>query len=110
MSVIVKGISKPNKCDNGYRRCIFLDDYDDCKLQDCNEFWSFDEMYKRCPLTEIQEGVRLIDANELKKKVLKWMPPDPCGIEEKEFPFETDICVSMIMEIDEAETVIEKED
>ena len=39
--------------------------------------------------------MRLIDADELIKKVKKWLPPDPCGKEEKEFPFETDICVSM---------------
>lgn len=48
---------------------------------------------------------RLIDADELKKCVLKWLPQDPCGREEKEFPFETDICVSMLMEIDEQPTI-----
>lgn len=48
---------------------------------------------------------RLIDADELKKCVLKWLPQDPCGKEEKEFPFETDICVSMLMEIDEQPTI-----
>lgn len=51
--------------------------------------------------------MRLIDADELKEKVKKWLPSDPCGKEEKEFPFETDICVSMLMEIDEAPTVVE---
>ena len=50
--------------------------------------------------------MRLIDADELKRNVLKWMPSDPCGREEKEFPFEIDICVSMIMEIDEAPTIV----
>lgn len=49
--------------------------------------------------------MRLIDADELKKCVLKWLPQDPCGREEKEFPFETDICVSMLMEIDEQPTI-----
>lgn len=49
--------------------------------------------------------MRPIDADELRKNVLKWMPSDPCGKEEKEFPFETDICVSMIMEIDETPTI-----
>mgnify|MGYP006967134140 CR=1 FL=1 len=48
--------------------------------------------------------MRLIDADELKKCVLKWLPQDPCGREEKEMPFETDICVSMLMEIDEQPT------
>lgn len=50
--------------------------------------------------------MRLIDADELRKNVLKWMPSDSCGKEEKEFPFETDICVSMIMEIDETPTIV----
>ena len=58
-----------------------------------------------CPLVEIPKGAKLIDAKELKNKVLKWLPPDPCGIEEKEYPFETDICVSMLMEIDDAPTI-----
>lgn len=49
--------------------------------------------------------MRLIDADALKKCVLKWVPQDPCGKEEKEFPFETDICVSMLMEIDEQPTI-----
>lgn len=49
--------------------------------------------------------MRLIDADELKKCVLKWLPQDPCGREEKEIPFETDICVSMLMEIDEQPTI-----
>ena len=49
--------------------------------------------------------MRLIDADELKKCVLRWLPQDPCGKEEKEMPFETDICVSMLMEIDEQPTI-----
>ena len=53
--------------------------------------------------------MRLIDADELRKNVLKWMPSDPCGKEEKEFPFETDICVSMIMEIDETPTIVSEQ-
>ena len=53
--------------------------------------------------------MRLIDADELRKNVLKWMPSDPCGKEEKEFSFETDICVSMIMEIDETPTIVSEQ-
>lgn len=49
--------------------------------------------------------MRLIDADELEEKVLKWMPPDPYGIEEKECPFETDIVASLMMEIEEAPTI-----
>ena len=48
---------------------------------------------------------RYIDADALKDKVLKWMPPDPCGIEEREYPLETDIVASLIMEIEEAPTI-----
>lgn len=49
--------------------------------------------------------MRPIDADTLKKEVLKWLPSDPCGIEEKEIPFETDIVVSLLMEIEEAPTI-----
>ena len=52
---------------------------------------------------------RWIDADELKSKVLEWMPLDPCGIEEKEFPFQTDIVVSLLMEIEEAPTIEPKQ-
>lgn len=51
--------------------------------------------------------MRLIDADRLKEKVLEWLPSDPCGIEEKEHPIETDIVVSLMMEIEEAPTVSE---
>lgn len=51
----------------------------------------------------------LIDRDALKNAVLKWMPSDPCGVEEKERPFETDICVSMMQEIEEQAAVIEAE-
>ena len=49
--------------------------------------------------------MRLIDADALERKVLEWMPSDPCGIEEKEIPFETDIVVSLMMEIEEVPTI-----
>lgn len=49
--------------------------------------------------------MRLIDADALMSSVLKWLPPDPCGQEDKEYPFETDICVSMLQEIAEAPTI-----
>ena len=53
--------------------------------------------------------MRTIDADELKKCVLKWLPEDPCGRQEKEMPFETDICVSMLMEIEEQPTIQPKQ-
>lgn len=49
--------------------------------------------------------MRTIDADALKSRVLKWMPSDPCGIEEREFPFEADIVASLMMEIEEALTI-----
>lgn len=66
MSVIVKGICKPIECDSTYYRCQFLNDTDDCKLQDCDPDWSWEEQYKGCPLIEIPEAARLIDAKRLK--------------------------------------------
>lgn len=49
--------------------------------------------------------MRLIDADALRESVLKWLPHDPCGVEENEYPYETDICVSMLMEIEDAPTI-----
>ena len=63
--------------------------------------------YPISPLPE-KHG-RLIDRKELEKAILKWLPPDPCGREEMEYPFETDICVSMMMEIGDQETIVEAE-
>ncbi len=49
--------------------------------------------------------MRLIDADALRKSVLEWLPSDPCGRPEAEHPFETDICISMLQEIDDAPTI-----
>lgn len=49
--------------------------------------------------------MRLIDADKLKEEVLKWLPSDPCGIQEKEMPFETDIVVSMMLTLEEAPSI-----
>ena len=49
--------------------------------------------------------MKLINSDKLRNDVLKWMPPDPCGQEYLEAPFETDICVSMMQTIDEQEPV-----
>ena len=93
MAFIVKGLNIPTCCD-------------DCELYDipCNK------RRTDCPLVEIPKGARLIDGKELKANIIKWMPPDPCGVEEKEFPFETDICVSTLIEIDEAPVIFEEEE
>lgn len=49
--------------------------------------------------------MRTIDADALRESVLKWLPHDPCGVEENEYPYETDICASMLMEIEDAPTI-----
>jgi len=107
MSVIIKGMEKPDSCYD----CRMRTDSYFCSAKP-KEFCGYTDDIKRpdwCPLIELPPHGRLIDAKQLKEKVLKWMPPDPCGVEEKEYPFETDICVSMLMEIDEAPTFLEAE-
>lgn len=49
--------------------------------------------------------MKLINSDKLRNDVLEWMPPDPCGQEYLEAPFETDICVSMIQTIDEQKPI-----
>lgn len=113
MSVIIKGMEMPKNCE----QCLVYVRY---------KTWSGDHgcfcgLTKKdilnpekkngwCPLIELPSHARLIDAKQLKEKVLKWMPPDPCGVEEKEYPFETDICVSMLMEIEETPIIFEEEE
>lgn len=47
----------------------------------------------------------LIDRGKLKEDILKWLPKDRCGEEDYGIPFEENIVVSVIMEIDEQPTV-----
>ena len=53
--------------------------------------------------------MRPIDADKLNDEVLKWLPSDPCGVAEREFPYETDIVVSMLQTLDEAPTIKTKQ-
>lgn len=54
--------------------------------------------------------MRLIDADELIKRMKKWMPKDPCGREQTvEERAATDIAVSTCMEIEETPTAFDKE-
>lgn len=54
--------------------------------------------------------MRLIDADELIKRIGKWMPKDPCGREQTvEEIVATDIAVSVCMEIEEMPTAFDKE-
>ena len=53
--------------------------------------------------------MRLIDADELIKRIGKWMPKDPCGREQTvEERVATDIAVSVCMEIEETPTAFDK--
>lgn len=55
--------------------------------------------------------MRLIDADELIKRMRKWMPKDPCGREQTvEEVVATDIVASVFMEIEETPTAFDKED
>ena len=54
--------------------------------------------------------MRLIDAEELIKRMRKWMPKDPCGREQTvEEVVATDIAASVFMEIEETPTAFDKE-
>lgn len=54
--------------------------------------------------------MRLIDADELIKRIEKWMPKDPCGREQTvEERVATNIAVSVCMEIEETPTAFDKE-
>ena len=54
--------------------------------------------------------MRLIDADELIKRIGKWMPKDPCGKEQTiEEVVATDIAVSVCMEIEGTPTAFDKE-
>lgn len=57
-----------------------------------------------------EQTMRLIDADELIKRMRKWMPKDPCGREQTvEEVVATDIAASVFMEIEETPTAFDKE-
>ena len=57
-----------------------------------------------------EQTMRLIDADELIKRIGKWIPKDPCGKEQTiEEVVATDIAVSVCMEIEETSTAFDKE-
>ena len=110
MSVLVKGMKMPENCE----ACEYQTK-GACFASGVNKGTiTIRRMDKErpdwCPLVELPEKHGdLIDRKALNDAVLKWLPHDPCGYEYKERPFETDICVSMLMEIEEQDTVIEAE-
>ena len=116
MALIVKELNMPTCCDD-CEFCIKDWDYDEafCSASTYIQWHNLmlvphNHRHQDCPLIEIAKGARLIDGKELKENIIKWLPPDPCGVEEKEFPFETDICVSTLMEIDEAPIIFEEKE
>ena len=116
MALIVKELNMPTCCDD----CEFCIKDLDYKQGFCSASthiqWSklmlipHNQCHSDCPLVEIPKEARLIDGKELRKKIISWLPSDPCGVEEKEFPFETDICVSTLMEIDDATIIYEEKE
>lgn len=52
MSVLIKGMEKPKNCIWLDGKCPLLGDDDDCKLQDCQEEWAWQDQYKGCPLSD----------------------------------------------------------
>ena len=102
MSVMIKWLSKPKSCEwvepnihnFGVHRCPLLGDEDDCKLQDCDAEWSWEDQMEGCPLVEIPANHgRLIDADELSSN-MPWI--------EDEYKYAHEL-------IDNAPTVIEAE-
>lgn len=50
MSVVIKGLKKPKECDSA---CPLCNEDDDCVLQKCETFNTWEEQYKGCPLIEV---------------------------------------------------------
>ena len=59
MSVLIKGMKKPELCDyyDGHEsyRCPLLNSNDCCRLQDCEDDWTWVDQYKGCPISEVPE-------------------------------------------------------
>ena len=109
MSIYIKNAETPKRCAECTFETLASDDMHYCTVEDIltEDYRDYCRL-PLCPLNEVPEPHgRLIDADKLKKEVLMWMPSDPCGIAEKEHPIDTDIVVSLMIEIEEAPTVIE---
>ena len=55
MSILIKGMEMPKSCIWRDGKCPLLGDDDNCKLQDCQEDWTWEDQYKGCPLSEVPE-------------------------------------------------------
>ena len=116
MSVIIKGMRKPPKCEwldneRNLQRCKLLID-DDCALQDCDDSWTWEELYARCPLDELSEKHGdLIDRDALKKDYKMGNDCNDCETDWKSCQYDIvyskmDFCGWL----DDAPVVIEAED
>lgn len=73
MSILVKGMKKPNICyeiiDGEIKRCSFVNAYDDCVILREKGIWpgtTWAEQYSKCPLVEVPKPHgRLIDADAI---------------------------------------------
>lgn len=59
MSVYIPGMEKPTNCED----CIFCDG-DACLMHKPNEYRSWTEEYKNCPLVPVPEHGDLVDRKE----------------------------------------------
>ena len=111
MSVLIKDMEMPEKC--GLCDLFHAESPMHCTVVKGHKTVGAPSGMPRpewCPLVALPDKHgRLVDADALRESVLKWLPHDPYGVEENEHPYETDICVSMLMEIEDAPTIVEKE-
>lgn len=57
MSVVIKGLKKPKVC---YSDCPLCNEDDDCVLQKCETFNTWEEQYKGCPLIAVPEEATVL--------------------------------------------------
>ena len=55
MSVLIKDMEMPKSCLWRDGKCPLLGDDDGCKLQDCQEEWTWQDQYKGCPLSDVPD-------------------------------------------------------
>ena len=64
MSVLIKDIKKPKRCSGFDGRCLFLNEEDNCVLQE-TILGTWNDLYAGCPLVELPDeydAIALIEA------------------------------------------------
>ena len=83
MSILINGMEMPKSCIWRDGKCPLLGDDDNCKLQDCQEDWTWEDQYKGCPLSEAPEpcedAVSRQAAIDTIDKALSRTFTEPCG-------------------------------